>query len=262
VRELRRLALRAVCLVCAQRRGRAPTVEIDHPAGEEIQWDWLELVDTLWGQPATKPSKSSAARPARSSSASTSPASRYAAEIHEGLQIVETWNSANTELFYGKNSDLTGPDREEQEISMLALHRLQSALVHINTLLVERILSEPGLTASPTPTAARSRRCSGHTSTRTASSRSTWTASSTSTHPPQPSTPSLPPVTRTRAPGLHGRFGPGVLSGLGLGAGIMAVELPTAVTLLAASDGAWGEMLHVTRAPVRQRPRRRPRSPG
>lgn len=67
-------------------------------------------------------------------------------EIHEGPQIVETCNSANTELFYGKNSDLTGPDREEQEISMLALHLLQSALVHINTLLVERILSEPAWT--------------------------------------------------------------------------------------------------------------------
>lgn len=64
-------------------------------------------------------------------------------EIHEGLQVVETWNSANTEIFYGKRSDLTGPDREEQEISMLALHLLQSSLVHINTMLVERILSEP-----------------------------------------------------------------------------------------------------------------------
>jgi transposase len=52
VRELRRLALRPVCLVCQQRRGKAPTVEIDHPAGEEIQWDWLELADTPWGQPA------------------------------------------------------------------------------------------------------------------------------------------------------------------------------------------------------------------
>ena len=52
VRELRRLELRPVCLVCQQRRGRAPTVEIDHPAGEEIQWDWLELVDTPWGAPA------------------------------------------------------------------------------------------------------------------------------------------------------------------------------------------------------------------
>ena len=36
---------------------------------------------------------------------------------------------------------------------MLALHLLQSALVHINTLLVERVLSEwAWLTASPTPT--------------------------------------------------------------------------------------------------------------
>jgi len=52
VRELRRLQLRPVCLVCQQRRGQAPTVEIDHPAGEEIQWDWLELANTPWGQPA------------------------------------------------------------------------------------------------------------------------------------------------------------------------------------------------------------------
>lgn len=51
VRELRRLELRPVCLVCQQRRGRAPTTEIDHPPGEEIQWDWLELPQTPWGQP-------------------------------------------------------------------------------------------------------------------------------------------------------------------------------------------------------------------
>lgn len=52
VRELRRTELRPVCLVCQQRRGNAPTTEIDHPPGEEIQWDWLELTDTPWGQPA------------------------------------------------------------------------------------------------------------------------------------------------------------------------------------------------------------------
>jgi transposase len=51
VRELRRLELRPVCLVCQHRRGLAPTVEIEHPAGEEIQWDWLELPDTPWGEP-------------------------------------------------------------------------------------------------------------------------------------------------------------------------------------------------------------------
>jgi transposase len=52
VRELRRLELRPVCLVCQHRRGRAPTVEIEHAAGEEIQWDWLELPVTPWGEPA------------------------------------------------------------------------------------------------------------------------------------------------------------------------------------------------------------------
>ena len=52
VRELRRLELRPVCLVCQHRRGAAPTVEIEHPAGEEIQWDWLELPDTPWAEPA------------------------------------------------------------------------------------------------------------------------------------------------------------------------------------------------------------------
>jgi transposase len=54
VGELRRLALRPVCLVCAHRGGGQVTTEIDHAAGEEIQWDWLELaaVDVPWGEPA------------------------------------------------------------------------------------------------------------------------------------------------------------------------------------------------------------------
>jgi transposase len=52
VRELRRSELRPVCLVCQQRRGRAPTTEIDHLPGEEIQWDWLELPVTPWEAPA------------------------------------------------------------------------------------------------------------------------------------------------------------------------------------------------------------------
>ncbi len=64
-------------------------------------------------------------------------------EIHEGLQVVENWNSANTEVFYGKDSELTGSDREHQEVSMLALHLLQSALVHVNTLLSPRSAGRP-----------------------------------------------------------------------------------------------------------------------
>ena len=54
VGELRRLELRPVCLTCAHRRGDTVTTQIDHPAGEEIQWDWLELAaaDVPWGEPA------------------------------------------------------------------------------------------------------------------------------------------------------------------------------------------------------------------
>jgi TnpA family transposase len=64
-------------------------------------------------------------------------------EIHEGLQVVEHWNSANTVIFYGKDAELTGADREHQELSMLALHLLQSALVLINTRLLDRVLADP-----------------------------------------------------------------------------------------------------------------------
>ncbi|MFF2230832.1 Tn3 family transposase [Streptomyces anulatus] len=52
------------------------------------------------------------------------------------------WNSANHDLFYGKDGDLTGSDKESQQVSMLALHLLQSALVDVNTLLLQDILSE------------------------------------------------------------------------------------------------------------------------
>lgn len=64
-------------------------------------------------------------------------------EIHGGLQVVENWNSGNTVIFYGKDGDLTGPDREHAEVSMLALHLLQSALVHVNTLLLQAVLEVP-----------------------------------------------------------------------------------------------------------------------
>ncbi|OKI45013.1 transposase [Streptomyces sp. TSRI0281] len=64
-------------------------------------------------------------------------------EIGEGLQVVENWNSANSDLFYGKDGDLTGADKESQEVSMLALHLLQSSLVHVNTLLVQQVLADP-----------------------------------------------------------------------------------------------------------------------
>jgi hypothetical protein len=64
-------------------------------------------------------------------------------EIHGGFQVVENWNSGNTVIFYGKDGDLTGPDREHAEVSMLALHLLQYALVRVNTLLLQAVLQTP-----------------------------------------------------------------------------------------------------------------------
>jgi Tn3 transposase DDE domain len=66
-------------------------------------------------------------------------------EIGEGLRVVENWNSADRDLFYGKDGELTGKDKDKESraISMLALHLLQSALVHVNTLLAQEVLAEP-----------------------------------------------------------------------------------------------------------------------
>ncbi|MEU7581415.1 Tn3 family transposase [Streptomyces sp. NPDC041068] len=54
-----------------------------------------------------------------------------------------SWSTNLMDLFYGKDGDLTGDDKESQEVSMLALHLVRSSLVHVNTLLLQEILAEP-----------------------------------------------------------------------------------------------------------------------
>ena len=51
VRQLRRRRLRPHCSACSGVKGQ-PTAQIEHPPGEECQWDWLELPDTPWQQKA------------------------------------------------------------------------------------------------------------------------------------------------------------------------------------------------------------------
>lgn len=48
VRQLRDRALRPHCEACRGVKGR-DTVDIDHPSGEEIQWDWFERRRAPWG---------------------------------------------------------------------------------------------------------------------------------------------------------------------------------------------------------------------
>jgi TnpA family transposase len=63
-------------------------------------------------------------------------------EINEGLNVVEHWNGANGFIFYGKNSEIATNRLDEQEVSVLSLHLLQICLVYINTLMIQRVLSE------------------------------------------------------------------------------------------------------------------------
>lgn len=65
-------------------------------------------------------------------------------EVHSGLNVVESWNSTNGFIFYGKAGELTTNRRENQEISLVCLHLLQASLVYINTLMIQEILNDPG----------------------------------------------------------------------------------------------------------------------
>ncbi|MGA2830126.1 MAG: Tn3 family transposase [Streptosporangiaceae bacterium] len=48
--------------------------------------------------------------------------------------MVENWNSANADIF-GKRGELASNRKEEQELGMLCLHILQSALGYINAMI-------------------------------------------------------------------------------------------------------------------------------
>jgi TnpA family transposase len=63
-------------------------------------------------------------------------------EIHEGLNVVENWNSANSFIFYGKGGEISTNRIEDQELAVLSLHLVQNCLVYINTLMIQQILSQ------------------------------------------------------------------------------------------------------------------------
>jgi len=57
-------------------------------------------------------------------------------EIHEGLEVIDNWNSANTFILYGKGGEFASNKLEDQEILLLSQHLLQVSLVYVNTLLI------------------------------------------------------------------------------------------------------------------------------
>lgn len=63
-------------------------------------------------------------------------------EIHEGLNVVENWNSANDFIFYGDHGEFATNRVEDQELAVLSLHLLQASLVYVNTLFIQEVLAE------------------------------------------------------------------------------------------------------------------------
>ena len=64
-------------------------------------------------------------------------------EIHEGLNVVERWNGTNGFIFFGKGGEVATNRLEDQGISVLSLHLLQTCLVYVNTLMIQNVLGEP-----------------------------------------------------------------------------------------------------------------------
>ncbi|MEU7068461.1 Tn3 family transposase [Streptomyces sp. NPDC046161] len=64
-------------------------------------------------------------------------------EIQEGLDVAEGWNGANDIIFFGKSGELSSNGRDQQGLSVLALHLLQTALVLVNTLMIQDMLADP-----------------------------------------------------------------------------------------------------------------------
>lgn len=64
-------------------------------------------------------------------------------EIHEGLEVIETWNGANDFILYGKGGEFASNKTEDHEVLMLSLHLLQISLVYVNTLMIQQVLAQP-----------------------------------------------------------------------------------------------------------------------
>ncbi|MFE6042623.1 Tn3 family transposase, partial [Streptomyces sp. NPDC056452] len=64
-------------------------------------------------------------------------------EIEEGLNVMESSNGANSVIAYGKGGKIASNRLDEQEMFVLCLRILQSALVYVNTLMLQDVLDEP-----------------------------------------------------------------------------------------------------------------------
>jgi TnpA family transposase len=64
-------------------------------------------------------------------------------EVQAGLNVIENWNGANDFILYGRHGEFATNRLDQQELTALSLHLLQSSLVYVNTLLIQQVLTDP-----------------------------------------------------------------------------------------------------------------------
>jgi TnpA family transposase len=72
-------------------------------------------------------------------------------EIHEGLNVIEQWNGATDFVFFARRGEMASNRREDHEVSMLALHLIQNCMVYINTLMIQKVLTQQRWQNAMTP---------------------------------------------------------------------------------------------------------------
>ncbi len=64
-------------------------------------------------------------------------------EIHEGLNVVENWNSATKFVHFGRGGEISTNKKEDQELAIQCLQLLQNCMVYVNTRMFQSILAKP-----------------------------------------------------------------------------------------------------------------------
>jgi len=83
-------------------------------------------------------------------------------EIHQGLNVIEHFNSVNGFIHFGKRGEMASNNIDDQELSMLSLHLLQVSMVYINTLMLQEVLAEEAWAKRMTPEDFRGLNPLGH----------------------------------------------------------------------------------------------------
>jgi TnpA family transposase len=57
--------------------------------------------------------------------------------------VIEQWNGATDFVFFARRGELVSNRHVDLEVSMLALHLIQNCMVHIKTLMIQKVLVQP-----------------------------------------------------------------------------------------------------------------------